>query len=359
MARNTIREAQDADLPGITAISHKATRNESIPPDEYQQIWQWLHRRNVPGISHVCVGASPEGRIVAHEGLAPFRYQVRDREATAGFACQLVVQAEARTTDITLFPRLQSELLRSYRAKGIDFAMGATRDWITAGFTGMGFRVVGVMPIYARPCRAPKLVARYIRNRVLRTLVWPGQFALDQVLRCSWTRRPRGIEVAAAERFEPSIDAFLAEAGRQADFHAIRTAAILNWRFVECPARDYRIYIATEGGSPVGYIVLRPLRMDEFDALAVVDYLWQADRRDVGAALLLAAHRLALETRADIVSVLLNPTGKFTAAFRRFGFLRTPEHFSMLVHTAKDAEIDLSDITLDRWHVTWFEHDYV
>ena len=48
-------------------------------------------------------------------------------------------------------------------------------------------------------------------------------------------------------------------------------------------------------GEPAGYIALRDMRMGEFRTLALVDLFCDPARADVSAALLRAAHQMAVE----------------------------------------------------------------
>ena len=109
----------------------------------------------------------------------------------------------------------------------------------------------------------------------------------------------------------------------------------------------------------LGYVVLRFMRMFEFDVLAIVDILYPSERRDVGSALLSKIHDLALKTRADMAVCLLNPHSPFLPVLKRQGFLKTPEGFSLIVHEPEDGGVQFKPGSFKQWHPTWFDHDYV
>jgi len=41
---------------------------------------------------------------------------------------------------------------------------------------------------------------------------------------------------------------------------------------------------------------------------------------------------------------------------KRYIYLKTPESFSLVFHEPKEA---LPDFDFEKWHLTWFDHDYV
>ena len=96
------------------------------------------------------------------------------------------------------------------------------------------------------------------------------------------------------------------------------------------------------------------------DALAVVDLAFDPDDPAVGRALLRRVDAEAKRSGVDVAAAIMNPHSPFTAYLRRFGYLASPESFTLVVHAPKDAPAPQpSDALFPRWHVTWFEHDFV
>jgi hypothetical protein len=165
--------------------------------------------------------------------------------------------------------------------------------------------------------------------------------------------------VEQVARFDKDIDPFLSAQMESYGIGAVRTAAILNWRFVAPASRQYAIHIVREAAQPVAYAVLRRMQMAGFDVLALVDFLFDPRRPDVARTLLYAVHRAALEARVDLVTCLLNPHSPLLPALRRFRFLRTPESFQLAVHCPAGSPLRFDSRSYPAWHITWFDHDYV
>jgi hypothetical protein len=258
-----------------------------------------------------------------------------------------------------LFFMTEKRLLQQYPEAGIEFLFAPTREHIVKYHLPLGFRVLGSLPVYARPYRLLKLAARFLGSGFLLSLCKPLLRMAEAALRFSLPMRNSGIRVEPLTVFEPSTAEALEKCYPNVGMHSRRTARALNWRFFECPGREYRIFVAREAGEVAGYIALRQMAMHEFDTLAIVDIAFASERPGVGCALLRQAHELALDLKADLLTTMFNPHSPMLPTLRRFGLLRTPEDFKLIVHQPKNPAKLLTAEDFSRWHYTWFEHDYV
>jgi hypothetical protein len=267
----------------------------------------------------------------------------------------MVAESQRRTL---LYPKLVKAFFETYPAHGCEFCYAeVTRPRVLAANLALGFRKIGRLPVYARPYRFDKL-ARMRLGRLaaaLRPVSWMAQCAA----RLGVPLAGRRCMVAEASRFPQDFESFLQAVRGQFKLAALRTVAILNWRFAANTDRGYRIFLAHQGDRPVGYIVLRRMPMREFETLAVVDLLFDIDCPGVGHALLRRAHRLALSEGVDIAVAMLNEFSPFRRILRLWGFLESPEQFTLVLHERKDAPHRLTTRPAQDWHITWFDHDFV
>lgn len=352
-----IRKFRENDLPGVIQLQYPYEREGCEQPQYLAPIFRRLFQDNPDSIRQVWVGVDDTDRIVAHYAVVPFKFFKEGIVLRGGLPCKLVVAENFRKT--LLFRDLELTLLKQYKSAGLDFLYAfVVKVRVLAGHLALGFRSLGVTPVYARPYRLRRLAAHYIRNKVLDVVLWPLVSLLDQLLRLSWRKYER-VEVIEADRFDPGMNSCLEKLQRQFDIYALRTAEILNWRFADFPHRHYRIFIARDGQALLGYMILRFMRMHEFDVLAIVDILYPSEHRDTGGALLSKTHELALQFKADLVVCLLNPHSPFLPTLKRHGFLKTPEGFSLIVHEPEDGAVKFAPGSFEKWHLTWFDHDYV
>jgi hypothetical protein len=357
-AEYQIRDAEEADIPGIVRLHFEIEPDDNAGPQEYETAWRWLHDLNPYSTKKVLVGIDQAGQVVAHTAMFPLRFQAKDRVVLGGFPDQLMVAENLRQT--LLFPNLETKFLREYRSVGVDFLYGlVNRGRVLRAHLALGYHQLGIFQVYARPYRLTKLVQPYLPGKTLRAVTQPVLAALQPVLRLSGHWRPTHLKIFKVDKFGPEIDSLAPEACQHFSYYALRDAHILNWRFAQFPNRQYLIYVVREQVQSVGYIVLRRMNMMGFDVLAIVDILFQPDRADVGRALLNTVHEEALRLRVDMSACLLNPGSALLPALKAYGYLKTPEVFTLIVHEPKRSPLQFSEDQFTGWHVTWFDHDYV
>jgi hypothetical protein len=357
MSTIVIRDYQSQDAPGVALLQNDVDSELQLSSEQFLSEWGWFGHSNPAGPPKALVATDAKGTIVAHEAVVPFMATKDGRPLVAGLPCQLVVTRSLRNTP--LFLQLEMQLLSQYQQAGIDFVCGPVRDHVLRAHLVMGFRAVGSLPVYARPYRLSRLARHYLGRGVQYAAVKTLLRLAELPLQFFPHRRSRGINVVPVETFDTRTAAEIEHLCSQLGLHALRTAAVLNWRFFQCPDRSYLVFVARNAGQCLGYVALRRMPMHEFDTLAIVDLVFPSARPDVGRALLAAVHDRAVGMQVDLAVCMFNANSPLIPVLRRCGFLRTSEAFTIIVHQPKDASFRVDMETLKNWHYTWFEHDYV
>jgi hypothetical protein len=353
---------RDVRADDLAAIARVAERSDLLIGDlnerNFPSMLRWLYDEP-PHAVRVQFVAEHDGAVVAHYGAVPLLYKLEDRTTIAGFASNLVIDTEHRAG--MLFISLQSYLQRDYRRKELGFVYGLiTRANVLEPHLRMGWKKIGAVPVYAKPFDFPNVAASYLTNPLLRGAARLPLKAAEALWKTSWTPGPKDVAVDEAAAFGPDADAFLEAFMRGIAVTAVRSREILNWRFAGYPERAYRIFIARRAGRVAGYLVTRRMPLKHLTALAVVDLAFDPADRAAGRALLRRADDEAKRARVDVAATIANPHSPLTPFLRRAGYLRTPESFTLVVHAPKDAPPPaLTPDLFARWHLTWFEHDYV
>ncbi len=352
-----VRRAEAADTGAIFDLYRRIEPEDPIDAEGYDMWWRWLHAANPVGTGYALGAFAADGRNVGHAALLPFRFVVDGEVLTAGFPCQFMVDEALRRS--LVYPTLVSRLLKEYSENGFNFCYATvTRPRVLEANVAMGFRRGATFPIYARPYRCARIVAERFRAAAPlgRALAVPG----DRLLRLGWPfGRDRAVSVEEVAHFPDGAEPFLTAMRPRFPLAALRTAPILNWRFTRNARRGYRILLATRDGRPVGYAVTRRMPMKVFDTLALVDLLYDPDEPAVGNALLGAVHRMAVASGVDLATTMAAPHNPYLGTLRRWGFLRTPEGFTLITHEPKGGRLGLGDRPFADWHLTWFDHDFV
>lgn len=353
-AAKGVRDAQAEDIPAIAALFSEVEPEDAITPELYRAWWSWLHLQNPCNVKLALGSFSPDGACLGHLTMIPFAFSIDGEETLAGFSCQLMVAESQRKT--LLYPSLISALFREYRAKGVAFLYSTVvRPRVLQANIAVGFKPGTQIAVFARPYRTAPILRRYLKGATPAAL--PATFVGDQFLKIG-RGAGSGVKVEKIDSFPEGVDRLWSRVGPGLKLAAVRRARILNWRFFGDSGRTYDAYLATRGEDVVGYIAIRTMPMREFSTLAIVDIL--CDPADIAAAdaLLAAVHEEAKRRRVDLVSAALTPSSPFRPLLARWGFMRTPEFFTLITHEPKGAP-RISGHPAEDWHLTWFDHDFV
>lgn len=358
MAKYIIREARKDDVSGIARLRRNIREFSQIESEEYISFWNSLIINNPCSIEQVQVALNEENEIVAHYAMVPFRFQKEEEQLTGGFLCQLMVQEEYRKE--LIFPRMELKFLKDYKKLGYDFAFSlGNRDDVVKAHLSFGFRKIGDLPVYAKPYKLAGIARTRIKSRTANALLAPFLYIAEKALRLRGASGKGGLTTTEAPSFGPDIDRFLKETLKYLPYSSLRNSAILNWRFTGSSEGKYRILITKERDRIVGYAVLRRMKMNTFDVLAIVDILFSPDRNDAGRTLLNSVHEMALRSGVEMSACMLNQFDPLCPALRKCGYLKTPETFSLFIHEPKGKDPHFSEASYAKWHLTWFDNDAV
>jgi hypothetical protein len=353
---HAFRNVVTADLPAVYDLYRAIEPQDDIDAAGFARWWRWLYADNPRQLSVVLGSFDAKGENIGHLALLPIDFLVDGEPVLACSACQLMVAETQRRT--LLYPSLVKAFFEAYPAHGCEFCYAeVTRPRVLAANVALGFRKITRLPVYARPYRFSKLAHRQFGRyaAMLQPAFWLGQLAA----RLGLPFAGRQCVVAQAPGIPEDFAPFLQAVSGQFKLAAMRTAPILNWRFAGNPDRGYRIFVAREENRPAGYIVLRRMAMREFETLAVVDLLFDLERPDVGHALLRCVHRLAISEGVDIAVAMLSEHSPFRRILRLWGFVESPEQFTLVLHEPRNGRLKLAARPPQDWHVTWFDHDFV
>lgn len=353
----SVRDYRDGDLPKIAALQQFVDAEMRCPPREFEDLWLWMYEQNPFGPLRVVVAQDETAAIVGHEGIMPFQLCVRGTTIRGGITGNLIVKEQLRGT--LLFPRLVQALVKGLTPAGFQLGYGPVRPKMFASMLALGYRDMGLLPVYVRPYDIEKIAGIYIQQPLVRAILRPFLHVAQRLANLLGSRGASDIAVRRIDRFGEEHRAFLRDTCEQFPIHALRTPEALNWRYFAAPHRLYEAFEAVDVDGQRGYVALRRMPMLGLDTLAIVDILFPLERPEIGRALLSHVHHEAIQDGVTVVACMFNDGNPVIPMFRRAGFLRAPEGFNMIVYEPKDREQVFFPDMLRQWYVTWFDHDYV
>jgi N-acetylglutamate synthase-like GNAT family acetyltransferase len=358
MTKYTIREADDNDVGEIARLRLRIKEFQPTTEDEYILFWKSFINENPCSTRKALIAVNEEGKVVAHYAMVPYKFRKNGKSMTGGFVCQLMVDEDYRHE--LIFPRMMMKMLKEYKDLGIDFAYSlSSRPEVVKAHQSFGFLKIGETEVHARPYNLIKIAREQIDNKFLNVIISPALFIAQKFIRCKRSANSGNLKVREISGFDPAIDSFITDVQKHFPYSIVRNYDVLTWRTQNSAGREYRIIIAEDGSEIAGYAILRPMKMKQYSALAVVDIMFAPERHDFGKALLDTVHNTAVQLNVDMSSCLINPHDPLMPVIKKQGYYKTPESISLFTHEPKGAGEGFSEDSFDKWHITWLDHDSV
>lgn len=293
-----------------------------LNPDYDEARFDWLHRRNPAGSGRLWIAEdTTTGEVVGTAAAFPRGFSVEGRDALCWVLGDFCVSDRYRA----LGPALKLQRL----------CLGLAED---AGTFCYDFPSHAMMPVYARLRIAPagqmrrfvkvlrvdgKFTESMGRSLVARGVGWAVNRFLAVAARPR--RLPSGLAIAVHEG--PCGAEFSLLAEQESASYGVclkRTAAHLNWRYLDNPLAHHRVLTARRHGRLVAYTIFTVDR----DTATLVD-LFGAQDETVLAALVQAAATVARHAGCGRLNVTLLESHAWVRLFHGLGFV--PRECSPLV----------------------------
>ncbi len=346
----TVRPAVPADEAAQAAIFNTCFRK-----DKDAGTFAWKYRSNPDGPAIGRVACDAAGRVVGSYSYVPRRFLRDGRPALLMQASDAMTLPEWQGRGI--FTGLDDLVAAAAGAAGSPLAYAYSGRLSLKGFLRNGWRLIGHAPLWRRSFRSRRALRR--RGRIA-PLLLPAAPVLDVVL--GWRDR-RSLALAGGEaalerlpRFDERVDRLFARCAPATGLVGVRSAAWLNWRYVDTPGRRQESFALVSGGELAGYVVAE-LR----DGNAwLVDHL-AAD--DASRATLLAAFTALARGRGmEEASALLFSHSPAVPALAALGFRRGRtdtefrDIFPFIVRRCRDDASE-DDLRMERWHLADGDRD--
>jgi hypothetical protein len=293
--------------------------------------------------------------MVGYYAALPFRYRVRSGSAVGGMVCDVMTHSSARGQGV--FTKQGVYATKAMAEAGVSFVLGfPIRSYVFPGHLKIGWHVAFGLPVYfrlldARPALAPHRLGWL--GGVVNPAIGVYQMSL---------RRFRGdageCERAPAEGCfrTPEYTEFYSRWAGQNAFHLVRTPEFFRWR-LSAPDSSYTAISLRKDGQLGGLAVTRLTELHGFAVLAVVDIMVLAGFRRAAGRLHEETAKLARESGAAAVVVMLpRPEARFLRLGGN-GFFRSPVEFKLILKWLAEGPPPDSFSDASAWHLTWADTD--
>lgn len=199
-----------------------------------------------------------DNKIVGATALFPKKFMINGNPKIVGLGGDLGIEKAYRGHGQSKL--LQKSLATGCREAGMDFLYGtpnvlSEKACLKAGYkiVGRTVRMVKILKSYPYLKRAFKIGA------LAKLLSWPADMVLKIKSRDQNYKNNNRYSYELLERFDERFDRLWEKAAPQYAIIGNRSSMALNWRFTDCPYKNYHTFtlIDNESNDILGYIVFQ------------------------------------------------------------------------------------------------------
>jgi len=301
--------------------------------------------------------AREAGELLGYYAWIPYPYRIGGRAVTAGMACDVMTSPAARGRGI--FTQLGEYALSRLDESALAFVTGyPIRREVMGGHLRVGWKVAFELPMYLRPLKSNAILASR-RLGVLAPIVNLGLRALRALL----AARGRGAEGYRAETGSPEellhgpeLRTFLERWATSVENHLVKTPEFYRWR-LGAPETRYEVFRVRRDDAVVAVAVGRVATLQGIPSLALLDLMVLDGEQPALAALYGEIDRAARRAGVEAIVTMISRHQAARHRLRRFGFLRSPFAFKLIIRSVSDS-LDVESISAEAaWHLMWIDSD--
>lgn len=307
-----IRPAESQDIPAIVDLLKQSLGEVSSTKTE--AYWRWKHVENPFGPSPVYI-AEEAGQIIGVRAMMQWQWQTSTNVYKSLRAVDTATHPAHQGKGI--FKRLTQHLIEQAKAEDYAFIFNTPNQQSLPGYLKMGWQRFTHAPIFIKP------VIGIHRNTA-----------------ANWQHYQQQLN-----SFKPGD--FISNGLLNERMHTSKTLAYLNWRYKECPFKEYGFVTDASNRSSFGIIIKRKKR-GRLNELRICDY-WLADT-DCFPLMLRAATKAARETGCLFLSICLAGDEKKNS-FRKHGLLSIEQRSPVItIRTLQHDSLLTAVPTAGHWH---------
>lgn len=325
----------------------------------------WRCHRSPAGTALGAVAREVEtGRLIGQVVTIPISVRLWGKVRAAGLFLDPVADPGYQNGGV--LPSLLDDVCTLSAEKGIAFTYGFPERLSYSTFVDRAaFRDIGSVPFLIKPLNPERLALKATGNSVLgraasiAARIWRAPAGVPP------QEGPADLQIGEIGSFDDSFAVFWDRVQHRFPIMMVRDPTYLNWRFVDVPTRQYKIFVARSDARMRGFAVFRVAPLGEFSAGMIVDLLVEAsaEGRAAGRLLIDRACSYSKDHNLDLVASLALPHTDEFRLLRSRGFRVSPKFLQAqpfrLVVRCHDPEASSVAYDLRNWFVTMGDYSGV
>ena len=343
-------QIQQGDVAGNRKdISAVLERNLDVRISER---YEWNYQRCPYGKAR-CWLATYQENPIGTVAAFPRKFFIRSQSVPTAVVGDFAVDKKHRAFGPAA--TLQKTVQEQFSEDGSRFVYTMPNQLSEKLATKLGYVRIGEVKRYIK-ILSPKYFFRKYESfsPIERLLSPPVQGALRLLSREGRFFRGVDCDIEIPRRFDERIDAMNDRQAGNSGIRGDRSAAFLNWRFMESPDDDYRAFVVSRKTREVlGYIVYAGRGLNDY---RIVDLA--ADDMELSLDTLFAAFLKYLRAlKAESLTIKYFGNSQMKKKLKAFGFLTRNEDNSTLMTFTKDETLQQILSQEENWFLTAADND--
>ena len=336
-------------------------------PDLYKKVFnvnktpsflEWKYFKNPSGnhMMRVAVDTEREGMIIGQIGCIPVRFAIGEEIIMGSQGCDIVILPEYQKGGP--FFELHKAASQDNIDRGVQFIFAYSIPKTLKIFTRL-LKFVDVSPIYrlVKVLDPTSFIQAKIKLPEVATFAGSISKRALKLINPDKIKLPEGHNIVEVGMFDERFDDLAKILMKSNKVMVYRDSVYLNWRYINHPTANYKIYAVESTGGIRGFIVIA-IEDDEVRHAYILELItnqaipWAAD------ALLKKAIRYCFDSNVATVSAWLFEQSPYWDIFNQKGFLVRETQNNLIVrpHFTKAPPVEV--ILPANWEISIGDSDY-
>jgi len=357
------------DITGVLSLVNSYYKEAD---ESHMDYFCWEYMNNPSGLATIYL-ARNGNNIIGQYVANPMKARIDGLLCTGCIIVKTLTRNDFRGKGV--YPYLADKAIHACFNNGANFIYGfPNRSVYRTTLERLGFSHVATIPLLVKPINTNKTLGLIIHNKAL---IRAAGFFLSIVCAvadiffeaCFRMMQYGGKKPVIKEDqvFDARYDAFWQKV--QSDYKNIivRDSKFLNWRYLENPRRQYKVFSASDSKSNIiAYVVVRISRFNMMKVGYVVDILSEKTYAGYYASFLLIRKACSYfkQNAVDLIGCVVLPNSPYFRMFLKNGFCPCPPRFQpqpfvFHVRTARKKADNLALYEKRNWFLTLGDCDSI
>ncbi len=282
---------------------------------------QWLHQQNLAGI-HTIYYAMYGSSVAAIYTAMPVIFNIKGTRYTALQSIDTITDVGHRGKG--LFPKLAAKLYEDAAEKGFELVYGFPNENSAPGFfKKLKWISFGEVPFLLKPLSITFFISKVFKRNKIKT---PGSgyffYAIPEKKELA-----NNIYIKVLDSFGEDYDLVWQKVSEGIGLSVDRSAAYMNWRYVQKPGEQYSKCGVFIDGLLKGIIIFTIKNKHDGRIGYIMELIYDDTVQQAGDLLLKYAAQIFKKEKIDAALAWCFPHSFNYKSFRRSGYFNLPEKF--------------------------------